>query len=397
MGRFAYALLLSPMREHFGWDYTAAGSLNTVNAIGYLVGALATPWLSKRFSVNSLVLFGAWGMCVLMVSSPWLKSLDAWLWARAFAGAASALMFLLGGLLAARLGALAAQSTDEGIRRLSAFVVALFYAGTGVGISLSAVAIPAVLSLSNSSAGVAVHAGEVHGWVWGWLLLALLSSLATLALMWPLRVLRAHHAGASVNATANVADSANRARWQSLSPYLVGYTLFGLGYIGYMTFCIALLREKGGSNMVSFFFFLLLGVACMFSASIWGALMRRKDGRPMAILMALCAAATVLVAIAAHPIALMASAIIFGGCFLQVVGSTTALVRHHWAAHEWARGITIFTCVFAAGQVIGPFVTGVIADTKYGLTGGLIMSAAALFFGGVCALFQRGPQRERNL
>ena len=40
--RFAYALLLPPMREDLGWSYTLAGGMNTINALGYLLGALAT-------------------------------------------------------------------------------------------------------------------------------------------------------------------------------------------------------------------------------------------------------------------------------------------------------------------------------------------------------------------
>lgn len=43
--RFAYALLLPPMRADLGWTYTLAGAMNTVNALGYLLGALVTPWL----------------------------------------------------------------------------------------------------------------------------------------------------------------------------------------------------------------------------------------------------------------------------------------------------------------------------------------------------------------
>src|SRR5688572_11134639 len=40
LARFAYALLLAPMRADLGWTYLVAGAMNTVNAVGYLVGAL---------------------------------------------------------------------------------------------------------------------------------------------------------------------------------------------------------------------------------------------------------------------------------------------------------------------------------------------------------------------
>jgi hypothetical protein len=40
IGRFAYALVLPDMRDTLGWSYSSAGFMNTVNAGGYLAGAL---------------------------------------------------------------------------------------------------------------------------------------------------------------------------------------------------------------------------------------------------------------------------------------------------------------------------------------------------------------------
>ncbi|MFS2056039.1 YbfB/YjiJ family MFS transporter, partial [Variovorax sp. CT11-76] len=57
--RFAYALLLPPMRDDLGWSYALAGGMNTANAVGYLVGALVTPALMRRFGVSRLLVVGA--------------------------------------------------------------------------------------------------------------------------------------------------------------------------------------------------------------------------------------------------------------------------------------------------------------------------------------------------
>src|SRR3954467_858962 len=58
--RFAYGLLLPPMRADLQWSYTLAGAMNTANALGYLLGALATPRLMRRFGPAALLLGGAW-------------------------------------------------------------------------------------------------------------------------------------------------------------------------------------------------------------------------------------------------------------------------------------------------------------------------------------------------
>jgi predicted MFS family arabinose efflux permease len=47
--RFAYGLLLPGMRADLGWSYALAGAMNTANALGYFLGALACPWLMRRF------------------------------------------------------------------------------------------------------------------------------------------------------------------------------------------------------------------------------------------------------------------------------------------------------------------------------------------------------------
>ena len=43
IGRFAYSLVLPDMRDALGWSYSAAGFMNTINAAGYLAGALWRP------------------------------------------------------------------------------------------------------------------------------------------------------------------------------------------------------------------------------------------------------------------------------------------------------------------------------------------------------------------
>ena len=52
IGRFAYALVLPDMRESLHWSYSAAGFMNTINAVGYLVGALMASRLIQRFGLR---------------------------------------------------------------------------------------------------------------------------------------------------------------------------------------------------------------------------------------------------------------------------------------------------------------------------------------------------------
>ena len=374
--RFAYGLLLPPMRADLAWSYTLAGAMNTANAFGYLLGALVTPRLMQRFGPAVLLLWGALLSSVFMGLSGFFTAATPLLAQRLLAGVASAFVFIAGGLLAARLGAL--QPARGGL------LIGLYYGGTGFGIVLSALLVPAVLQAAG---------GQAHGWRWAWWALALACLAATAALVWPARRL-AQLTAAPAGVGGSAAASAGAVfRWRAMAPALAGYTLFGVGYIGYMTFVIALLREQGASATMVTAFYALLGVAVVASSRIWAGLLdRAQGGGALALLNALLGLATVVPALTSQLAAVLASGLVFGGVFLSVVASTTALVRHNLPPAQWARGISAFTILFAAGQIVGPTVVGWIADGPGGLARGLVFSAGALWLGALLAWRQKALQ-----
>ena len=385
--RFAYGLLLPPMRADLGWTYTLAGSMNTSNALGYFVGALMTPWLMRRFNATSVIVIGALLASLFMGLSGFFTDSTMLLVQRWLAGVASAWVFITGGVLAARLGALDPSR--------SGLLIGLYYGGSGIGITLSALLVPTLLNQLGT-------AQKLHGyanWAWAWWALSLVCVIASLVLIAPARAMR------PLMTASTPRDSHHRQfRIRDFGFALAGYAMFGVGYIGYMTFVIALLREQGAGVNQIMTFYALLGVACMASFRVWASLLdRHKSGRALATLNALLGAATILPALtSAWPVVLL-SGIVFGGVFLSVVASTTALVRHNLSAHDWPAGISAFTVVFAAGQIIGPVIVGWIADSAApgngagasdadGLARGLIFSAMALWLGALFASRQKALQ-----
>ncbi len=366
--RFAYGLLLSPMRADLGWSYTLAGAMNTVNALGYLLGALVTPRLLQRFGAAWVLLVGAVLASVFMGLSGFFTDTTALLVQRLLAGVASALVFVAGGLLAARLGA---QRPAHG-----GLLIGLYYGGAGFGIVLSALLVPAVLAAADQA---------VHGWAWAWWALAVVCFAITALLLWPARVLQ-HLAPIAPPGDIRVVHFT----WRPFAYALAGYAMFGVGYIGYMTFVIALLREQGASGPAVTVFYALLGVAVLASPRIWASLLDRyKGGQVLALLSALLGLATVLPALTSAWPVVLASGLLFGAVFLSLVASTTALVRHNLPPAAWGAGISAFTIVFAFGQIIGPTIVGWIADGPGGLSQGLVFSAFALWIGAALAWRQR--------
>ena len=360
LARFSYAVLLPPMRADLGWSYFTAGAMNTVNAAGYLAGALAAPALLGRAGARALLMGGSVGVTLLLALHGVTRS-DAALYALRFlTGVASAAVFVAGGLLAARLGSRLAT----GSRISPGLVLGLYYGGTGLGIVASALALPPLIALPASQAGR-------PGWQWGWIALAALALAATVLVARRTATLRDAAAGPAAR---------DRFDWRPFGYGLAAYLMFGLGYIGYMTFIVTLLREQQMSTGTVVAFYALLGTGVMASPWLWaGLLQRQRGGRALAILSALLALATLLPVLSAQVLPAFVSGALFGAVFLSVVASTTALVRHNLPQAAWPGVISAFTIVFAVGQIVGPSAVFRLAGQDgdlFQLTGGEIGRAS---------------------
>jgi len=378
LARFAYALLLPAMRSDLQWSYATSGALNTVNAAGYLVGALLLPRWQARFDGRSVVVAGGVGACVTLLLHGLVRSDEALFVLRFASGVASAASFAGGGLLAASLA-----QQPGGQQRLG-LILGIYYGGTGVGIAACALTVPLTMSSQVGAAwdgALALLPLTLADWQRAWIGLAGLAVLAHLGMLAMTRGLRL---------PPMPAEQRGAAPLTGLLFGLLGYLCFGLGYIGYMTFIITLLHEQGlGAPLVTAFY-VVLGLGVVASSWLWaGLLQKHKGGRPMATLNALLALATVLPVLSSHPVAVFASGALFGSVFLSVVASTTALVRHNCTKAAWASGIAAFTIIFAAGQMVGPVLVGLVADGPGGLQRGFVVSAAVLGFGAWLASRQR--------
>jgi predicted MFS family arabinose efflux permease len=339
--------------------------MNTLNAAGYLIGALALPRALAHIDARRLFLGGCLGT-VLTLALHGAVTCDAALYLlRLLSGVTSAATFATGGLLAARIG-----GTRPGM------VLGLYYGGTGVGIVASALLVPPLAARAVP-----------HAWQGAWWALAAAALLATLVAAAATRALAAPPAAGAQRKPV---------RWAAFGFGLAGYGCFGLGYIGYMTFIVSLLREQQVPQPQIVAFYVLLGLAVVASSWLWAGLLQRwRGGGPLALLNALLALATLLPVLSTHPVAVFGSGALFGAVFLSVVASTTAFVRHNLPPAAWASGIAAYTIVFAAGQIVGPTFTGWIADGSGGLARGLVVSALLLAVGALLAALQRPLSPER--
>ena len=370
--RFAYGLLLPAMREDLAWSYTLSGAMNTSNALGYFLGALATSRVIALWGPGRAVVGGGLLAAVLMWLPGFFVDPMVLIGQRLVAGMLSAVVFISGGILAARMGS--RQAGRAGL------ILGLYYGGTGAGIVLSALVVPWILD------------GEqlpFVPWVVAWWALGLVCLVMVAWLRWPVKVLAAWE-------TDGVASSgpSQAAAWWPMRYALVGYSLFGLGYIGYMTFAVALLREHGANSAEVAWFYGILGLMVMASSRIWAGLLNtHRGGGALARLNALLGLAVVLPTLSDNFYVFVLSGALFGAVFMSIVATTTAFVRLNFPAAAWSAGITAFSVVFAMGQVLGPLAVGWVADSHGGLVRGFLYSAMALWAGALVAWLQKPLQQ----
>ena len=363
--RFGYALLLPPMQQSLGWTYAQAGLVNSANALGYLGGALAVGPFVARWGAPRVVRFSLLAVSLSLIATGWFSAYWILLLARIVAGAGAGLMFIGG--VAVVLALDTSQRSD--------LPVGVYYAGPGIGIAISGVLVPGMLG--------------AFGWDWRavWIALGVLGMLLQAAVEPPLRR-AARLPRASMPATA-VRTRLMFGDYLRLWPALLAYTLFGLGYIGYMTFVVAYLRATNVDPAIVQGFWVLLGVCAALCGFTWRPALRSLAPHHAlsCILLALSVGAGLPV-LFGELWSFALSAVLFGSSFLAVVTAITVEVRRTLPAERWTTVMGNATALFALGQLIGPTLTGLLADTSGGLALGLRGSAALLGVAAAIALIK---------
>jgi len=360
IGRFAYSLVLPDMRETLGWSYSSAGFMNTVNAAGYLAGALMASQLIKRFGLAAAVRWGTLACVASLALCALSGNFYLLSFARLLVGFGAAIGFVAGAALAAMI----AQSRPERAN----FLLSLFYAGPGLGILSSGLIAPFVLQAF----------GPGSWWIVWWAMTLLSIVLTVPLLLAPIDA----RAGITANAPAGFAI-------RPVLIYLAGYFLFGTGYIAYMTFMIAYVRDAGGGAAAQSGFWCLIGLSAFATPWLWrGVLANNRGGISTAIILGVNAAGAALPLFGHSALLLATSALVFGVAFFAVVGSTTAFVRFNYPPAAWPRAIAAMTIAFGVGQTVGPIAVGAITDAFGSLSYALNVSAALLAVGAIAAAFQ---------
>lgn len=358
--RFAYALVLPAMRSELALSYSQAGWLNTANALGYLAGAVLTRLLVQQLGNRLLFSVGMFVTALAVLATGLTHDANLIAFWRALAGLGGATVFICGGVLSGNI------FPDR--PGLGTTTIAVYFAGGGIGLVICAVMVPLLLQQGGNAA-----------WPLAWIWMGMIAVLMALATVWAAyRIVEpgsaAGHAKASV---------------RPFLAELISYLMFGLGYIGYMTFVVAWMRESGAPAAMVVPVWIALGLTTILAPAVWRIpLAQWSGGRPMALIMAVLAVGALLPLLGSGYAVMISSAALFGLAMFSVPSSISSLIKRSLPKPAWGSVMASFTVVFALGQTVGPVAAGWLADYFGSLRPGLTGSVAALVLGALIAWLQ---------
>lgn len=379
-GRFAIGMLLPSMASTLNLTYSQIGFISTGNFVGYLAAVLVCGRLAKLIGSRRLIVIA---LITISVSMALISRATGFfpvlvLYAITGMGSGAANVPVMG---------LIAAWFDRSIRgRAAGFVVI----GSGFAIIISGKLIPAVNGLAGP-----------EGWRINWLILAGMVAVIALIAHFLLRnkpeEVGLFAVGGDGGAAAPVfqSESERKSIYKNKTLYLLGavYFLFGYTYVIYATFIVTtLVRERGFSESLAGNFWSWVGLLSLFSGPVFGTLsdrIGRKAG--LMIVFSLQALAYVLVAAELPPLFLYLSIGFYGIVAWSIPSIMVAAVSEYVGVDKALAAFGFITFIFGLGQISGPAVAGVLAETTGSFSRSFFMSAALAGAAILLVAFLRKP------
>ncbi|MEM1537402.1 MAG: MFS transporter [Candidatus Nezhaarchaeales archaeon] len=380
-GRFAYSLILLPMKVGLNLDYFQMGLIATGNFIGYLTLATLGGLLASRYGSRIVISLSALLMGATMILTGFSVSFEHAFFARLFTGLGN------GG---AYLPAMALPSIWFA-SKLRGRATGVVSAGIGVGFALSGLIVPLIL-----------RAYEAEGWRYAWYYLG--ATLLVIALI-DYALLRnkpedlgLKPVGAGQSSSGGPSSTASSLRWslvyKNWGIWLVGfiYFMYGFSYIIYVTFFAAYLQTLGWTQEVSGSLWFMVGILSILSGIIWGwvsDVLGRKYG--MALAYVALTFSYLLFGVTVTTPGLYLSAIIFGISAWSLPTVAVVAAADYVSPELRSAAAGFVTLFFGIGQAIGPTIGGYVIEATRVFGYSFLIAALGSLIGAVGSLMLRKP------
>ena len=362
IGRFSYTPILPYMISELKLTTTDAGLIASSNYLGYLLGSLIPIFPQFPKNIRSIFIYSIFISIISLFAMGLTNTFEVFILIRFIHGIFSAFVLILGTSL------IVSHVQKKG----KIFLGTAHFSGVGLGMALSAIVV-SYLGFLNFT------------WYELWFSIGILAIMLSFQIIkfTPIQKAEVKYNLKSKNKTS-----------LGFSLITISYGLYGFGYVAFGTFISTMSRLTPGLEKTEPYVWFVVGVTGIPSVFFWNWF-GSKIGNDIGLFLAnlILGLGVLFSVLINNEFGIFISCILFGLSFVPIT-SMCLLEGQKRFSGSFIVSTAILTFSFSIGQMIGPYLSGLLTDYYGSFFFSMIISGIVLIFG---SLLMINPKRFLNI
>lgn len=362
IGRFSYTPILPYMISELNLTTTEAGLIASSNYLGYLLGSLIPIFPQFPKNIRSIFIYSIFISIISLFAMGLTNTFEVFILIRFIHGVFSAFVLILGTSL------IVSHVQKKG----KIFLGTAHFSGVGLGMALSAIVV-SYLGFLNFT------------WDELWFSIGILAIMLSFQIIkfTPIQKAEVKYNLKSKNKTS-----------LGFSLITISYGLYGFGYVAFGTFISTMSRLTPGLEKTEPYVWFVVGVTGIPSVFFWNWF-GSKIGNDIGLFLAnlILGLGVLFSVLINNEFGIFISCILFGLSFVPIT-SMCLLEGQKRFSGSFIVSTAILTFSFSIGQMIGPYLSGLLTDYYNSFFFSMIISGIVLIFG---SLLMINPNRFLNI
>ena len=362
IGRFSYTPILPYMISELNLTTTEAGLIASSNYLGYLLGSLIPIFPQFPKNIRSIFIYSIFISIISLFAMGLTNTFEVFILIRFIHGIFSAFVLILGTSL------IVSHVQKKG----KIFLGTAHFSGVGLGMALSAIVV-SYLGFLNFT------------WDELWFSIGILAIMLSFQIIkfTPIQKAEVKYNLKSKNKTS-----------LGFSLITISYGLYGFGYVAFGTFISTMSRLTPGLEKTEPYVWFVVGVTGIPSVFFWNWF-GSKIGNDIGLFLAnlILGLGVLFSVLINNEFGIFISCILFGLSFVPIT-SMCLLEGQKRFSGSFIVSTAILTFSFSIGQMIGPYLSGLLTDYYNSFFFSMIISGIVLIFG---SLLMINPNRFLNI
>ena len=362
IGRFSYTPILPYMISELKLTTTDAGLIASSNYLGYLLGSLIPIFPQFPKNIRSIFIYSIFISIISLFAMGLTNTFEIFILIRFIHGVFSAFVLILGTSL------IVSHVQKKG----KIFLGTAHFSGVGLGMALSAIVV-SYLGFLNFK------------WDELWFSIGILAIILSFQIIKFTPIQKAE-----VKYNLKSKHKTNL----GFSLITISYGLYGFGYVAFGTFISTMSRLTPGLEKTEPFVWLVVGITGIPSVFFWNWF-GSKIGNDIGLFLAnlILGLGILFSVLINNEFGIFLSCILFGISFVPIT-SMCLLEGQKRFSGSFIVSTAILTFSFSIGQMIGPYLSGLLTDYYGSFFFSMIISGIVLIFG---SLLMINPNRFLNI